>query len=93
MKNLIKYIKGKCSSLSERLREVEGRLSVRESRIKELLDRLMEADKRFRTYILPPLPHEILSFIHALSDLIREQRIWLDELADYRKAISEVLKK
>ena len=78
--------------MSEKLYEVEGRLSVHESKIKELLDELIKMDKRFRSYPLPPLPHETLSFIHTLSDLLREFRIWMDQWMAYRNAIIELLK-
>jgi len=77
--------------LSEKLCEMESSLEEYESKMKKLLDELIEMDKRFRTYLIPPLPHETLSFIHTLSDFLREFRNWVDEWNTYRKAIKESL--
>ncbi len=79
--------------MSEELHEIKGRLNVRETRIRELIDGLIKMDERFRGYLLPPLPHEILSFIHTLSDFLREHRSWLDDMDVYRKAIERLLQK
>lgn len=79
--------------MSKKLHEAQGRLDVREARIRELMNDLIKMDERFRTYILPPLPHEIISFIHTISDLLRELQGWMNDLSDYRKAISEAIEK
>jgi septation ring formation regulator EzrA len=74
------------------LEESEARLEAIEARLRAQLRKLIEMDRRFKAYLLPPLPSEIISYIHTLGDLFTELDALVGAFQTYRKFLKEKLK-
>ena len=73
------------------IRESERKLLMVEAKIEGYIKKLVEMDREFRRYILPPLPHEILSFLNTLSDCLSELQTLISSFRDYRQAVNKAV--